>query len=419
MKKPRCTYSLDWLQIYCHVPELPDGMAKPLVSPQSDKWGNHRTYTLIEPTEWIKGYRLQFAVKYRKYIVANIACDPSNASNDPQGGAIKLANPILYVADWHFILSDILVTLGWQAKNLTRVDLACDFNYFIGGLHPETFIRKYMTKSADTYIRSGSNQWACYGYKEIHKNTFNSIRWGSRQSGVSVYLYNKSKELEEQKYKPWIVDAWKEAQLNPKNTWRVEISINSSGRGLKAVGQDIIHTLFVDELDTQQSIENIFKVYASRYFSFRRVVRGGAKRKKDMPIVDLLDLDCPLKVKPTTLYQATKSSRAEFQTLRKLQRFKLDIENSQDVSNMALLCSLDDVIHAYTQRSYYAHKCENLQHDMQEEINNNVDAILSTYAIQQRQQAVAHIRTDAEYLQEVSHRIARKVALLAAEGILS
>lgn len=419
MKKTRCIYSLDWLQIYCHVPKFPDEMTKEIVSPRSDKWGNHRRYTLIDPLEWIRGYRLQYAVRYRNYIVAHIACDPVNASNDPQGGAIKIANPVLYVADWHFILSDMLTTLGWQAKNLTRVDLACDFNYFTNGLHPETFIRKYMTKSDNSYIRCGSNQWACYGYKEIHKNTYNSIRWGSRQSGVSVYLYNKSKELEQQKYKPWIVDAWKKASLDPKNTWRVEISVNSSGRGLKAIGDDIIHTLFVDEIDTQQSVENIFKVYASRYFHFKAIKRDGAKRKKDMPDVDLLDLSCPLELKPTTLYQSNKSARAEQITLRKLQAMKLDLESEGVLNNIRLMSSLDEVIHAYAERSYYAHKCQAFQKDIESEINHNLDTIMQSWEVRQRAEAVAHIRTDSDYLQEVAHRISKRVAQLTAEGILS
>ena len=182
-------YSLDWVQIYCtRSSVVPLEVGQSFTSPQNDEHGNHRCYRLTESKEWIKGYGEQYAVMYRQYVVAHIAICPRNVQLNKAGAAIKLSNAVLYVANWHFILSDILACLQWRAVSLTRVDLCCDFNYFLGGLLPETFIRKYICKSQDSYIRHGSNQFAVYGQKEMHKTAFSSIRWGSRQSGVSVYL---------------------------------------------------------------------------------------------------------------------------------------------------------------------------------------------------------------------------------------
>lgn len=422
MKKPRCVYSLDWLQIYCNISKFPDeNDFSDVVSPNADMYGNHRRYSLIQPLEWIKGYEWQRSVKYGKYVVAHIACRPRNCNNDANGGAIKLNNPTLYVANWHFILSDILSSLCWSAVSLTRVDLCADFNYFVNGLLPETFIRKYMCKTNDTYIKNGSNMWACYGQKELHKNTFNSIRWGSRQSGVSVYLYNKSKELDVNKYKPWIVESWKKADLNIKNVWRVEISVNSSGRGLKDVFSGIVQSLFVDALSGQYAIENIFKVYARKYFTFKSVSKGGPKRKKDMPDVQLLYLESSTDVpclKPTTLYQSNKSSLQERRTLKALQGLKKEIEDEGSLQNFDFLNSLDDVIRKFSERSYYLHYCNNLQKDMESEIQHYAEDFLSTPEIKSRAESVGHIFSDKQYLKECASRIAKRVACLSAEGIL-
>lgn len=390
-----------------------------LISPQTDKWGNHREYRLTEPKEYIKGYTYSRCVKYKDYDVAVIAWCPRNANNDAKGCAIKLSNAVLYVADWHFILSDILVTLNWQAKNITRVDLCCDFNYFCKGLYPETFIRKYLMKKGDSYIREGSNRWACYGIKELHNVSFDSIRWGSRKSGVSVYLYNKSKELNEKKYKPYIVECWKQACLNVDKVWRVEISINSSGRGLKDSFSGLVRSLFVDELSIQENIEGIFKAYASRYFSFRRIVKGGPKRKKDMPGVALLDLGSSLDLKPTTLYYSAKSTRQETMVLRALHSLKLSIQESQDFGKMGLLYSLDDVISQYAQRSYLMHKCTNLGEDIKDRIEKGVESALSLNDMCTRMKCGQAIMSDKEYINDVTKRIAKKVAVLNLEGILS
>lgn len=417
MKIPRCVYSLDWLQVYCIGDELTQDYTE-LTSPQNDKFGNHRTYKIKESHEFIKGYAYNRLVEYRNYPIATIAWHPRNANNNPRGCAIKLFNAVLYIADWHFILADVLATLGWHAKSITRCDLACDLNYFFNGLHPETFIRKYMCKTADTYIREGSNKWAVYGQKEIQRNTFNSIRWGSRSSGVSVYLYNKSKELREQKFKPWIVEAWKEKALKIEDVWRVEISVSSSGRGLKDVFNGIIRSLFVDEIATQEGIESAFKMYAAKYFKFRKVKRNGPIRKKDMEVIPLLPLDEEIKVKPTTLYHSSKSAKTELAVLKELNAMRSEIEQNEGFTRSVLLYALDEVIAEYKDRSILAKRASlyktNIVESLQEESKNH----LTKEQLFRRFQISSNIASDGEYLQEVADRIASRVASFHVDEIL-
>lgn len=310
-KLPRSSYSVDWLQVFCLRP-LGNSMEwNEKVSPRSDKNGIHRSYKLMGAKEYIQGYEQQRTVIWNKYTIATVAWSPTDKRKRTEGCAIKMANPTLYCADWYFLLMDVLAVLEWHPHNLTRCDLAVDLNYFIGGLLPSTFIRKYICKNNSSFIRHGSNKWALYGRKEMRATVFDSIRWGSRSSGVSVYLYNKSKELREVKDKPWIRAAWKKAELSSTlDVWRVEISITSQGLGLKSLADGMFHTLFIDDIAKPEYLQEIFLTFASHYFKFFRT-DPTAKRKRDLKEVQLLPRTKEQVYKPTSLYEYVNSGRTE------------------------------------------------------------------------------------------------------------
>lgn len=285
MKTPLSYYSIDWLSVYCLCNIDSEGnpvIPSQLISPYQDRNGYHREYTVVSPVEYSHGYRWHRTVMWKDYRVAHISAHPSSGSQNPKGCQVKLSNAVLYLYDWYFILLDVISSLGWKPNNITRIDLCCDQNYFLNGLHPSTFIRKYaMSKRSWLRVGRKANDFALYAHKDVGGVDYNSIRWGSRQSGVSVYLYNKTKELVAHKDKPYIRRAWEEAGLNvSKDVWRVEISITSQGCGLRDVSTSVLHTLFVDDLKTSEAIREMFKVYASKYFHFVHAEAG--KRKKDM-----------------------------------------------------------------------------------------------------------------------------------------
>lgn len=310
-KIPRSSYSIDWLQVFCLRPLGNSMKWNEKISPRSDKYGNHRTYKLAGAREYIQGYEQQRSIIYNNYTIATVAWTPSDKRKRAEGCAVKMANPTLYCADWYFLLMDVLAVLEWKSHNLTRCDLAVDLNYFVGGLLPSTFIRKYVCKNNCSFIRHGSNKWALYGRKEMRATVFDSIRWGSRSSGVSIYLYNKSKELREVKDKPWIRAAWKKAELSSTlDVWRVEISITSQGLGLKSLADGMFHTLFIDDIAKPEYLQEIFLTFASHYFKFFRT-DPTAKRKRDLKEVQLLPRPKEQVYKPTSLYEYVNSGRTE------------------------------------------------------------------------------------------------------------
>lgn len=409
MKTPRTAYAIDWMQLFCSVPAACPPEWETKVSPNADQFGNHREYKLVASLHYIKGYEWQREVLYGKYTVATIACQPKDERHRKDGGAIKLNNAVLYVADWYFILTDILATLRWQPLNITRVDLCADFNFFLGGLSPDTFLRKYVTKTDASYLRVGSNKFCVYGIKDMRCTIYDSIRWGSRQSGVSVYMYNKSKELREVKDKPWIREHWKQADLSStKDVWRVEISISSEALGLKDMYQNLVHNLFIDELMTPGLCRDMFKVYAEKYFRFVKTDRS-AKRKRDLKQVPLLDLSSHSNMKPVGLQECHDTGRMERIVSNKLQKLYKYIADRDFSDKYEMLAAVEKTICLY-----------NAHHNIKAEVAASYDAlethvadfVASVFQLPDKMQlrsALNTARVDIEEWHDIAAKITKEV----------
>ena len=409
VKKPRCAYSIDWLQLSCEVPAGMPPAWDECVSPQSDSSGNHRFYSLHDSQYYIRGYNFQKEIHCNGYVVAHIACQPRTEHLPYYAGAIKLENSVLYVSDWYFCLVDLLATLRWMPKRITRLDLCADFNYFIGGLLPETFLRNYIRKQDASYIRVGSNKFCVYGIKDMHTTTFESIRWGSRQNGVSVYMYDKSRELDVVKNKPYIRQLWKQTDLSTTlDVWRVEISITSQGLGLKSASDAMLHTLFVDDFDKPEACRDIFKVYASKYFRFLRTSRS-AKRKRDLEEVPLLDLttDCPLR--PVTQLSVTDSGRMESIIANRLRSMRSYIQSHDFKDKYTMLDAVSKTIELFDKhceiKSITTHQGELLD-------ENLLDAIKSAFNLPKTEEAYYNItraRKNLSFWQQIAKEISRSI----------
>lgn len=383
-KQPRTAYAIDWLQLTCIVPQGLQPAWDSAVSPQNDAVGNHRLYVLREGAYYIRGYEFQREVWWNGFLVAHIACTPRNEHIPLDYGAIKMENACLYVADWYFIMTDILATLRWQPKHISRLDLCADFNYFIGGLLPSTFLRKYVCKNGASYIRIGSNKFCLYGVKDMRSTSFDSIRWGSRQNGVSVYMYNKTKELVEVKNKPHIRALWKQCQLSSKlDVWRVEISITSQGLGLKNITDNMFHTLFVDDLQTSQAIQQYFKVYAAKYFRFLRTDKS-AKRKRDLKEVPLLNVECDCPLRPQELNTSNDTGRMELIISRRLFAMYETIRDGNFANKSDIMSAIMKVKSIYDKH----HEIKDLRSYQEEKVGEMLqEPLRSAFSLPQQEEA--------------------------------
>lgn len=414
MKKPLSFYSIDWLQLFCHCTLTKEGVPnvqEEMLSPNQDRNGYHRTYKLVKAKEYTHGYTWHRCVMWKDFTIANISACPSSSLHDQTGCSVKLSNAILYIYDWYWILCDILDTLKWQPQNISRIDLCCDQNYFLNGLHPETFIRSYTSKK-NSYIRVGrkANDFALYAHKDIGGVSYNSIRWGSRQSGVSVYLYNKTKELNEQKDKPYIRKCWQECGLHlSKDVWRVEISITSQGTGLKDITSMMLHTLFVDDLKTSEAIKTIFQTYAQKYFHFKKIIQG--KRKKDMPDFPLLSTENTSVYRPYTQKQSLQSGRTEkivSNRLEEMREYLINMDTTFD-PKVEEINHIDKVLLYYNQLYYSKKTSSTRERGNRRTLTKAIMQSLDLRSQIDRLHDSTEVRDHISYYSQIAESIARKI----------
>lgn len=314
-----------------------------MVSAELNRYGYHNEYVFIQARGVIVGYEWVASVIYKKYTVATVAAVPRDKKKNEKGCAIRISNYILYTRLWYDFLMDISNVLGWEIQNITRMDLAADFNYFWHGLYPETFIRKYLCGRGEIYYRRGGNKYNVIGGKKMIKdktrldklvveNHLDTLRFGTRASGVSVYLYNKSKELDEIKDKPHIRTAWQEAGLNEKKVWRLEFSISNQGTKMRDLTNGFVYTLFHDDVNTAEMVKQYFHAYAQKYFSFKVIRNGIGAKYKDLQDVELFDPESKVNLKPITisrLKECGKTDKVVYNSLEKAREYLASTDHSK------------------------------------------------------------------------------------------
>lgn len=374
--------SVDWFQVTCsRNPEQKLEIGYFLVGTNVPDYDKKAVYELARAKEFNPIYDNSLAVLFHGFQLATIYFNPRPSTLSKSLCSIKLSNRILYSGNWAFYLVDIARALKWQVKNIGRVDVCADFKSFSGGLSPYEFIRRYLHSTVGTaddapsYVRVGSNKYVTQGRKKVtfvgksnvsaHENDY--LRFGSRSTGVSVYLYCKSTELREVHDKPYITDMWIAGGLITKEDieqldteqhstipiFRLEISINSSGLNIKrqrtAEGKTEVRTaiamlsrnvkplqvesLAVSDFLTQSSIENLFFAYANKYFQFKRV--GKSKYRQYWESVPLFDVKFEPTIKPYTIsrsFGTGVSERNAVSTIKRLMQSIHDLSMPEMVS---------------------------------------------------------------------------------------
>lgn len=351
--------SLDWFQYFCHAKV---GMRLQAGEFYQGKTANSSgkcpIYEVKPAQEFHSIYRYSVTMCLKGYPIAHVHWCPKSSALDPHSCAVKVANRLLYSSTWSFHLHDVCQALELDIKSITRVDLCCDFVRFANGMLPTDFIHHYLRDTLDadteTYIRRGSNKFCAIGKKKMLSadgstkitddteiesvvSAFDYLRFGTRQSGCSVYLYNKSLELREKKGKPWIRRSWvdaglikekyAESELEP-DVYRLELSIQAKGMNVRAkqlgdhnfMDAEVVRKLVASDFNTQLALEDTFWSYQARYFSFK--IATGQKYRKDMKELQLFEPEVAPTLKPTYLNRETDSGRAELNAASCIRRLK-------------------------------------------------------------------------------------------------
>lgn len=165
--------------------------------------------------------------------VATILTRPKSPIIDARRAVVEIANPVLYSARFRWVVDRVCETLPMSIEGMNRVDLCGDFEMsmdrwqVVRGLEDGIMYLKG--------LRRGVVWWSAdNGVRYPHQ-----ISWGGRDSVFHWKVYYKYKELHEagvESEKPYIEAMWREFGLEPKNVWRLEVSITSCGSIEKSDG---------------------------------------------------------------------------------------------------------------------------------------------------------------------------------------
>ena len=349
--------SVDWLQVYCTGRHIIPG-------DYHSELGTFRVYLSERKT---KLWNRVLVIKLQEKPCAVICQEPRSPQLNKLATTVKIENRFLYYQGYVKLLWELLKCLSLTYQGLTRLDIALDCNKLRGGMKVDRLIYNYVMKpegAKGAISRKYDKEYRLTGNKNPGKNAMlTSIRFGTENSRVAAYIYDKSKELQEVKDKPWIRETWQAnglANEDGNHVWRFEISIKAQGRELLNTKTGIIFKLSPDYLVSQQSVEQLFMCYAESVYNFSRC--EGQKNKRHYKRLQLWDTSAELTYKPYHNSRNADTGRTEkicYNKLDQLRETYTDMSAGLDHSiaqTMRFLSLLSDIKHNRHQQEQRANE---------------------------------------------------------------
>lgn len=220
----------------------------------------------------------------RKKRIATITRKPCSPVLDPLLCIVKFDNWVLYDNLKHEIILGFFQHNGIELISISRIDFCCDFQVFDNGMKPETFIKKYVNRKL---LREGKSPQVAHHFGQgLHEHLEKGLKFGTNNSPITAYIYNKTQEMKDKVWKPYIYQSWIDHGFDSLAIiWRIEFSVKSGGMLIidTETGEvDIFLTLQV--IADEYIYKCFFKLY-ERYFSF--VWNDGQVRRSRMRRLNL------------------------------------------------------------------------------------------------------------------------------------
>lgn len=332
--------SVDWLQVCCYS----NNLAYLLNNDYYKKVDSLPYWLELQPLEtrsFARFIRIHIKVGNDWRYCADILAVPRSSMLNSNIVLVKIHNRFLYSQNYIKLLYDICATFKLSIKGLTRLDLCYDCNNFHGGLKPHKFIKEFVTAEFDSprYIyKVGAKQFRVYGGKSVSSATkFSGIEFGSGKSSKRCYIYDKTRELEEVKDKPWIRQYWQQNGLisdGKTHVYRAEISIKCDGMDLLNMSTGELFKLSPEYLKSQPAIEKLFHFYAARMFRFHR--KGKHTRVRDYDRIELFENSPIITCKPKKVCVNADTGRTEKICVSTLSKLSCQYSDLSQEYSMAL-----------------------------------------------------------------------------------
>ena len=342
----RCI-NIDWLEVFCkqQIPLTPDYMRKRGFHVEVREYGTpqyKQMYTIYG--DQTKTYPL-YEVRREPYSIKE-----NGGIFEKNDCHIRLSNYECYRPNCVQKLQEFFLRFGLEPQSITRIDICLDVLHCDDGQDMGEFIRDYiLEKYYKVHIAKitphgpevNGSFFGAHGKETMYEREYNSIKWGSPTSAISVKIYNKTQEMAEVKNKPYILDQWRAAGLideadinqatklqtvryniakltkglnfakdkdeirkrlneqkakaseikeNLKKVWRIEFSMKSTIKGfVRTIGgnendkKEIMYSLNLNNIQKRSHLLFTFMALAKRYLNFKVVemTRKGTPKRKD------------------------------------------------------------------------------------------------------------------------------------------
>lgn len=315
--------NIDWFEVFCYEPAdfgRPSDYEQMGFRVAIRDYGTRvfkQMFTVIAGgNPWIEVRREPKSVASEGGIMNDGAC------------SIRLVNRSCYEPEAVKTLYTFLASVGYNYKKKTvcaisRVDLCLDFRTFADDYKPEVFLKEYL---GGKYAKINQTKLQAWGQDFFSDKYFHALKWGSPSSMVSTKVYDKTKEMAEEKTKPWIIDSWVQSGLlssyaDESTVWRLEFSINADCKFWITDQNKFDEYYQNNDIEIWVNPDNYMRIIAglvSHYFRFVEVQEG--KNKYKCPVVKLFNFDYCERYLPKPLRNLMESGRGERAVINKLRK---------------------------------------------------------------------------------------------------
>ena len=253
----KSTLSLDWLAIQYEGPIR-----------------DHYPFEFKKLPYGCREFRELFEVYRYGDLWGHVSTQPTLPSLKGDFFILKLENKYLYDTDLSSQILDFEVGTSIRRLGLSRVDICLDFQQFDNGMEPAKLIKDFAAGKIDCLGKMGGS--IVRGQSSDEPYSYLSL--GARTSDVRVYLYNKTKEMKDVKWKTWIAETWKKAGLDlERPVWRLEVSLK--GQAMKWADQETgdLWELNIRDLTNPTYLQMLSSSLFHKYFGF--VPHSNAKNR--------------------------------------------------------------------------------------------------------------------------------------------
>jgi hypothetical protein len=298
---------IDWLQLSCFI--VPEN--------------THPTFELKKLPFQTKIFRQVEELYIQGIKVAIVASVPNSSALNANLAVIKILNEILYNVKLDYYLRCIFSSNYYVLNNITRLDIALDFNYFKGHYHPEKLIDDFVKMKI---LKIGALNYKLTGKQEDIQR-FDYIRFGSAGSAVSAYLYNKSKELKEVCQKNYILKLHENSNLDTsKDIWRLEFSLKDLNSYFLV--SNVGEIIDIEKLNilNYEKLEILFNSLLHSHFRF---VKNIDKNRKERNTPLTLFNRPAATFKYMRLYCDSKTNKSDKMFIKKFEEFNCELRENE------------------------------------------------------------------------------------------